>query len=260
MFGFRKKKNKMPERVVWHIPGGEVQRLSLRVLDGEAHTMIAGNTRSGKSTLLHGVIADALKIYAPSDAAFLLIDPKRVELSRYKTLPHTIGYYNTEDGAIAALDKVAAIMESRYKEMEREPIGACTPKYRGRRIYVVIDELIPLMTGARKAEFMKKFMVLLSQCGAANIWFIVGTQAPRRDIIPGKLILYFTLVIGLSMASAVESRCALGVKGCEALPLHGRAIVKYGPEIATANIPNTDLMKVAELVAYWQSKESYRAA
>lgn len=237
----------------WRVPGGEVARLSQYVLEGGAHVMIAGNTRSGKSTLLHGIMADALKQYAPSEAGLVLLDPKRIELRRYKDLPHTVRYANDEDGAVSALRYVRAVMEKRYRELEQAELTADTPKYQGQRLYVVIDELIPLMIGPRKKEFVSLLMLLLSQAGAANIWFIVGTQAPKRSIIPGEVMLYFTLVIGLSMASAVESRCALGVKGCESLPLHGKAIVKYGPELMTATIPNTDLRSVAELVSYWTS-------
>lgn len=237
----------------WRTPGGDVRRLSQMVLDGGAHTMVAGNTRSGKSTLLHGVMGDALKMYSPARMSLVLIDPKRVELRRYKDLPHTISYSNDENGAIEALKMVKRIMDARYSEIENVR-SAETPKYQGKRLYVVIDELIPLMTGSRRIEFMDLLMLLLSQSGAANIWFIVGTQAPRRDIIPGRLLLYFTLVIGLSMASAIESRCALGVKGCEALPLHGEAIVKYGPQLMGCEIPNTNLYEVADLVSYWESK------
>lgn len=258
-FWNRNKKTPQVTRKTWYTPGGEVQRLSEMVLDGGAHVMVAGNTRSGKSTLLHGVMADALKLYAPCEAGFFFIDPKGVELDRYKDLPHTMGYTDTEAGAVAVLRQVRAIMESRFATLKGQH-SVETPKYNGKRIYVVIDEMVQPMVGEYKADFMRELMVILSKAGAANIWVIAGTQAPRRDIIPGKLLLYFTLVIGLSMASAVESRCALGVKGCEMLPLHGRAIIKYGPEVMMANIPNTDLTKVAELINYWESDAAYSVA
>ena len=254
-------KNKKTAKVTktWHTPGGSVQRLNELALEGGAHTMIAGNTRSGKSTLLHGIMADALKCYAPSQAGFFLIDPKGVELDRYKDLPHTMGYTDTEAGAVEMLRQVRAIMEARFATLKGQR-SIDTPKYQGKRIYVVIDEMVQPMVGEYKAEFMRELMVILSKAGAANIWVIAGTQAPRRDIIPGKLLLYFTLTIGLSMASAVESRCALGVKGCEDLPLHGRALVKYGPELMTSAIPNTNLYEVQNLIDYWKSDAAYEVA
>lgn len=261
MFGLFKKNRKpsasapaaAPQVRTWQTPGGLYHNYSKMIMEAEAHTMIAGNTRSGKSTFLHSIMGDALKLYAPCRVQFVLIDPKRVELRRYKDLPHTIGYANDEDGAMNLLYWIEQIMMDRYAEMESAPVSAETPKYDGSRICVVIDELMPLMTGARKNEFTRLSMRLLSQSGAANIWFLVGTQAPRRDVIPGTLMLYFTLVFGLSMSSAIESRCAIGIKGCEELPLHGKALVKYGAERMTATLYPVDLCEVQELIDYWRS-------
>lgn len=252
MFGlFRHRKQAAPE--VWRTPGGDVLRLSKLIFSEDSHTLIAGATRSGKSTLLHRVMADGLKLSSPAKMQFALIDLKRVELLRYKGLPHCRGYANTEAGAIELLRGVLAEMERRYTVME----GAQTidtPKYDGPRLYVVIDELIPLMSGPRKSEATDLLLLLLSQGAAARVFVIAGTQAPRRDIIPGKLLLNFAITIGLRCASATDSR-VVGIKGLDLLPLHGLSMVKWGPELYEVEIPKTDLRDVAEIISYWQGPE-----
>lgn len=259
MFRLFRKRQEEPKLIRWTNPGGKVQVLSKMIFESSSHVMIAGNTRSGKSTVLHGIMGDVLRTYSPAEVKFVLLDPKRVELKRYKDLPHTIGYAQTQVDAISLLRSLADLMERRYQDMENYPASAETPKYQGTRIYVVVDELMPLVIGQHKAEFIRLFTLLLSQAGAANIWFIVGTQAPRRDVLPGTIMLYFTFVLGLSMSSAIESRCAMGVAGCEKLPLHGKALVKYGPERMTATLYNTDLREVQKLIDYWTSGQGKAA-
>lgn len=255
MFGFRKKKEINPERVAWHIPGGEVQKLSIAVLGAE-HCLIAGTTGCGKSTLLHGIMGDLLKINAPSDARLVLIDPKRVELSRYKGLPHCKSYTQTPEGAVAVLREVEVEMMSRYTSMERQGVDT----FCGGKIYVVIDELAPLMISEKAREIRWLLQNVLQLGRAAGVHVIACTQAPNRKIIPAELVLNFSMRIGMRCLSPIESRQIIGAKGCEVLPRYGKALVAYYSEMRTASIPNTDRAEVAELVDYWQSGRSRRTA
>ena len=255
-FWNRKKHRELPKKF-WITPDGKVERLSLMVFESE-HTLIAGATGCGKSTLLHGIMRDLLIHYAPSEARLVLIDPKRVELSRYRELPHTERYVATSEGAVEVLREVERMMMERYKLMESRG----EDKYSGAHYFVVIDELAPLMlkTNPNRKYFQPLMQNILQLGRAAGIHVIACTQAPNRQVIPAELVLNFTLRIGMSCGDKIESRQIIGTNGCEVLPKHGKAIVRNGSEWLSATLVNTDRAEVADVVKYWQSDRCYKIA
>ena len=254
-FWNRKNKHRELPRKIWITPDGSVERLSLMVFESE-HTLIAGATGCGKSTLLHGIMRDLLIHYAPSEAKLVLIDPKMNELSDYRELPHCEAYASTTEDSIEVLRAVTELMMRRYKVM-----GANKEKsYKGAKVFVVIDELMPLMISPRKKEVQILLTDLLTLGRASGICVIAATQVPSRKIIPAELVSNFTMRIGMSCLSPIESRQIIGFKGCEELPKHGKAFVVYGSELMTARIENTNLKEVANVVRYWQSDRCYKIA
>lgn len=254
-FWNRNKKTPQVTRKTWYTPGGDVQRLSEMVFDAE-HTLIAGTTGCGKSTLLHGIIGDLLRLYAPCEVKLALIDLKLVELSRYSGLPHTMAYADTDERAVAVLRQVEVEMMRRYQVMRSNDLD----KWNGTKIFVVIDELAPLMIKASRKDALPVLQNILQLGRAAGIRVIACTQAPNRKVIPAELVLNFSMRIGMRCLSPIESRQIVGQSGCEALPLHGKALVVYGCEVLSARIPNTDRADIADLVDYWQSDAAYSAA
>ena len=236
-----------PKTMTWQVPGGRVQRLSEAVFSAE-HTLIAGTTGSGKSVLLNGIVRDFLRTHAPGEGSLVLIDPKQMELSEFSYLPHCIGYADTEDGAERLLMAVQAKMAERNRYCKERRIR----EYPGGDIYIIIDELLPLTTGSRKATINRLLSTILTQARAARIHVIAATQLPNRASVPANIVSLFTLRIGLRMVSSIESRQTIGVKGCESLPLHGTALVLRGPVLSAVNIPMTDRREVAELVSFWE--------
>lgn len=101
----------------WKTPGGSAAAVCLDMLK-QPHLLIAGSTGSGKSVLLNSLIYTAL-FQAPHRCNFILIDPKRVELSQYKRLPHTLIYCNELPDIITALNQVLNLMEYRFSYMEQ---------------------------------------------------------------------------------------------------------------------------------------------
>ena len=251
MFGRRKRKE-LP-RKVWITPSGDIERLSLMVFDAE-HTLIAGSTGCGKSTLLNGVMRDLLIHYAPSQARLVLIDPKMNELVDYSELPHCEAYANKVDDVIEVLHGVDALMMRRYAVMSEKK----QKKYTGARIYVVIDELMPLMISSRKKEVQLLLTDLLTLGRAAGICVVAATQVPSRKIIPAELVSNFTMRIGMSCLSPIESRQIIGFKGCEDLPKHGKAYVVFGSELMMADLANTDRAEVTKAIKYWESDKCYK--
>ena len=80
----------------------------------QTHLLVAGASGSGKSVLVNGLIATALYKF-PDEIQFILIDPKRVELSQYKNLPHTIGYYSEPENMVQGLQNALKLIERSYK-------------------------------------------------------------------------------------------------------------------------------------------------
>ena len=87
------------------------------ILENATHLLIAGETGSGKSVVLNGILHTALALYAPGEMSFCLIDPKMVELSPYEDLPHTVRYETEPEDVLALLRDVYDFMMKRYEEM-----------------------------------------------------------------------------------------------------------------------------------------------
>ena len=182
----------------------------------QTHILIAGATGSGKSVVINGILHTAL-LQSPNTYEFILIDLKRVELSAYRRLPHTIKYADNIADALSAFSMALQIIELRYSEMQRTG----SKKYSGSCVYVVIDELADLMTVDKK--HVLPLLQRIAQIGrAANVKIIAATQCPLATVIPTQIKVNFDTIIGLHTRSAQDSRNILGASGCELLPRYGQ--------------------------------------
>lgn len=240
--------NRRKEPIAWRTLGGEVKNLTKAVLTSE-HTLIAGTTGCGKSTLMNGLISDLLKYKSPADAKLLLIDPKRLELGYLRSLPHTLGYADTTDGAVNLLAWAVDEMNRRYEITQRAGARA----WNGSEIFVIIDELHPLVMSKRKGEVWRLLSLLLTQGRASGIHVIAETQCPNRACLPNTVVPLFTTRIGMRCLSSIESRQVVGVRGCEDLPKHGQVIVQYEGRLHNVAVPMTDYNELDGLVGYWES-------
>ncbi|MCI0455238.1 MAG: DNA translocase FtsK 4TM domain-containing protein [Candidatus Dadabacteria bacterium] len=195
------------------------------------HLMIAGTTGSGKSVLLHTVMASMLYKASPYVLKFIMIDPKMLELSVYEDIPHLLHpvVINPKESA-AALRWAVREMEQRYRLLSEE--GVRDIESYNRRIekldskdkwekwlpYIVIvmDELADLMMVAPR-EVEESITRLSQMARAAGIHLIVATQRPSVDIVAGLIKANFPARISFLVSSRIDSRIILDNTGAEQL-------------------------------------------
>lgn len=245
MFGFKKKQ-------AYHKPApGMVSVRSREVLD-QAHTLIAGATGCGKSTVIHTILWSAIQ-RTPERTQLILIDMKAgIELGKYARLPHTLAFARSAQEALSALDKAIAIMQSRNNKM----FAAGLTSYDGADVYVVIDELGFLLQSCGN-EALKKLTLISQQGRAAKVHLLLATQNPSKKGIPAAIQQNMTCMIGLRCRSAIESRQIVGVAGCESLPAHGVAIMAIGADVEYVETMMIDDATQMERINYWSNPKNY---
>lgn len=198
------------------------------------HLLIAGSTGSGKSVGVHNIILSILYKARPDEVKFMLIDPKRVEMTAYKEIPHL---YNpcciAEDAdvitraneASAALKKLVTVMESRYEKYAGEVVRniedynakmSSLGKEKDYYIVVIIDELADLMMVASK-EIEDSIQRLAQMARAVGIHLILATQRPSINVITGTIKANFPARMSFQTTSAIDSKVILDSIGAENL-------------------------------------------
>jgi len=232
-------------------PAGEIYNLYGDML-AQPHLLIAGATGSGKSVAVNGIIYTAL-YNAPGRVQFILIDPKRVELSQYKKLPHTLIYASEPGDMITALNMAMQFTENRYKAMQRDGVR----KYPGGDIYVIIDELADLMTTNKKQ--VQPLLQRLCQIGmAARVHVIACTQCPLSVVIPTPIKVNFDSRLALRTRSAQDSRNILDKKGCECLPRYGQGYYMTPEGLTLYNIPMIQEDEINSIINHWKPRSIFR--
>jgi len=193
-------------------PGGQVYQPFIHLAD-RPHLLIAGATGSGKSVALNGIITSLLITQSPFRCQFVLIDPKKVELVQYATLPHTARYASEHPDIVRSLQWAVEETERRFSVMQRNGVR----EYDGPHLYVVIDELADLMVSIKKETL--PLLQRLAQIGrAARVHLIACTQNVLAVTIPTVLKCNFPTVLGLRTCNAQQSRFLISATGCELLP------------------------------------------
>lgn len=200
----------------WTFPAINTFPYLLDMLD-QPHLLIAGATGSGKSVLLNSLIYTALH-RTPDEAWFMLIDPKRVELAKYRKLPHVIGYASEIEDCISAFQHVVNLMETRFADMQRSGQDETTAPH----IYVWVDEYAPLIISAKKR--IEPLIMRIAMLGrAAHVHLVLCTQRPTRDIITGAVKVNIDARVALRCPTTQDSRNILGTGDAATLPAYGQA-------------------------------------
>ncbi len=239
------------------------------------HLLIAGATGSGKSVCVNVLIASILFKARPDEVKFLLIDPKRVELTNYNGIPHLIQpvVINPKKAAVA-LRWAVKEMEDRYSTFEA---NAVRDIYRYNQlvadkriekskpmpqIVILIDELSDLMMAAPK-DVEDSICRLAQMARAAGMHLVIATQRPSVDVITGLIKANIPSRISFAVSSQVDSRTILDMAGAE--KLLGKGDMLYSPIGADKPIriqgPYLSDREIENLVAFLRDqKEAQRAA
>ena len=186
------------------------------------HLLIAGSTGSGKSIFIHSVILSIIYKSTPSEVRFLMIDPKRIELSVYDDIPYLLHPVVLEPKmATKALRWAVSEMERRYslfEELSVRNLESYNEQFEEKLPYIVIiiDELADLMVVSSK-EVETLLTRLAQMARAAGIHLIVATQRPSVDVITGLIKVNFPARISFQVTSKVDSRTILDTQGAERL-------------------------------------------
>lgn len=238
------------------------------------HLLIAGATGSGKSVSIHALIASLLYRNGPASLRFIMIDPKRVELTLYNPIPHLLSPVITDPKkAILALKWAGKEMERRYNILEShavrdissyhenvvakwKPKDTSTPQSGEAApdqmpyIVVIVDELADIMQSYPR-ELEAAVVRLAQMSRAVGIHLVLSTQRPSVNVITGLIKANVPTRIALQVASQIDSRTILDAAGAEKLlgagdMLYQSADMGKPHRIQTAYISEREVKSIVE--------------
>jgi len=199
-----------------------VGNLAMANLAKMPHLLIAGATGAGKSVGINTIIASILYNATPEEVRFLMIDPKRIELSGYEGIPHLLHPVVVDPKlASRALNWAVREMERRYKLLEEARVKSFDSYNESQPeklpyIVVIVDELADLMMVASK-DVEAAIARLAQMARAAGIHMILATQRPSVDVLTGLIKANFPTRISFKVSSKIDSRTILDSGGAEHL-------------------------------------------
>ena len=188
------------------------------------HLLVGGSTNSGKSVCLNVIISSILYRATPREVKFVMIDPKRVELSLYDGIPHLLSpVIKNVKQAAGIFRSVLKEMESRYDKFAQ--IGTrnlegynsrVEPNQRLPFIIVVVDELADLMM-QQGPEVETSICRLAQLARATGIHLVIATQRPSVDVVTGTIKANISSRIAFAVATQVDSRTIIDMPGADRL-------------------------------------------
>ncbi len=247
------------------------------------HLLMAGATGQGKSVGLNAILVSLLYKKHPSQLKLILIDPKKVELSIYKSIEkHFLAKLPGEEDAIITdtkkvihtLNALCIEMDNRYdllKEAGTRNIREYNEKFVNRKlnpekghqylpfIVLVIDEFADLiMTAGKEVEMPIARLAQLAR--AVGIHLIIATQRPSVNIITGTIKANFPVRIAFKVTSKIDSRTILDVGGAEQLIGKGDMLISYNGELTRLQCAFVDTPEVDTITDFIGDQPGYPEA
>ncbi|MFW5761379.1 MAG: DNA translocase FtsK 4TM domain-containing protein [Cyclobacteriaceae bacterium] len=247
------------------------------------HLLMAGATGQGKSVGINVLLASLMYKKHPSQLKFVLVDPKKVELTLYNKIErHFLAMLPNNEEAIITdtkqviytLNSLCVEMDNRYnllKDASCRNLKEYNYKFVHRRlnpqeghrflpyIVLVIDELSDLMITAGK-EIETPIIRLAQLARAVGIHLVVATQRPSVNVITGIIKANFPARISFRVTSKIDSRTILDAGGAEQLIGHGDMLLSQGSEVIRLQCPFIDTPEVETLCDYVGSQRGYPSA
>lgn len=247
------------------------------------HLLMAGATGQGKSVGINAILVSLLYKKHPSQLKFVMVDPKKVELSIYRTIEkHFLAKLPNEEEAIITdtkkviytLNALCIEMDNRYellKEAGARNIKEYNEKFINRRlnpekghtylpfIVLVIDEFADLiMTAGKEVEMPIARLAQLAR--AVGIHLIIATQRPSVNVITGTIKANFPGRIAFKVSAKVDSRTILDAGGAEQLIGRGDMLVSHGSELMRLQCAFVDTPEVENVVEFIGKQRGYPSA
>ena len=226
------------------------------------HMLIAGTTGSGKSVCVNAIINSILVNNSPESVRFIMVDPKRVELTGYNGLPHLVAPVVVElERIIGVLRWVTTEMDERYKKFSRagarniidynsilDPDLAAMPY-----IVVIIDELADLMMMAPD-DTERAIARIAALARATGIHLIIATQRPSVDVVTGLIKANCPARIAFAVASSIDSRVIIDQPGAERLLGKGDMLYLSGDAPAPMRVQGVHVSndEIDRIGRYWK--------
>jgi S-DNA-T family DNA segregation ATPase FtsK/SpoIIIE len=256
---YRKSHNKLSIALGLDVVGN----LSMANLAKMPHLLIAGATGAGKSVGINTIIASVLYNATPQEVRFLMVDPKRIELSGYEGIPHLLHPVVVDPKlASRALNWAVREMERRYKLLEESRVKSFdsyneVAEEKMPYIVIVVDELADLMMVASK-DVEAAIARLAQMARAAGMHLILATQRPSVDVLTGLIKANFPTRISFKVASKIDSRTILDNSGAEHLLGAGDMLFLAPGTSSLKRIHGAYIseQETADIVEFWKKQGS----
>jgi len=228
------------------------------------HLLIAGTTGSGKSVCVNAIITCLLLQNTPQELKFVMIDPKRVELTYYNGIPHLLAPVIVElENVVGSLKWISREMDDRYRKFAREGVRNISEFNKRMEkthqqglpyLVVVIDELADLMMLA--PDETERLITRMAQLArATGIHLVIATQRPSVDVVTGIIKANFPARIAFAVASSVDSRVILDQPGAERLLGRGDMLFQSPDAGAPIRMQGAFVSEdeLTRIIRYWKN-------
>ncbi len=228
------------------------------------HLLIAGTTGSGKSVCVNAIIASMLLNNTPDRLKFIMVDPKRVELTQYNGIPHLVAPVVVElERIVSVLKWVTREMDERYRRFSNaaarniEDYNKHLPATEDQMPYIVviIDELADLMMLAPD-DTERVITRIAALARATGIHLVIATQRPSVDVVTGLIKANFPARVAFAVAGNTDSRVILDQPGAERLLGRGDMLYMSGDSPAPVRLQGVFVSdtEIGNITRYWRSQ------